>query len=61
MKLKMRKDSSKVPADSMRTDSAAETQEKKRGNTRGDTEVEELKMQIQKLNKRLEVMSKLNC
>lgn len=57
LKLKMRKDSSKVPADSMKTDSAAEKLEKKRENTRGDTEVEELKMQIQKLNKRLEVMS----
>jgi len=41
LKLKMRKDSSKMPADSMRTAAAAEKQEKKREATCGDPEGEE--------------------
>lgn len=56
LKANMRDDSAKVPVASMRID-PKEKLEKQRVDTHGESEVKELKKQIHKLNKQLEVMS----
>lgn len=56
LKAKMRDDSAKVPVASIRID-PKEKLEEQRVDTHGESEVKELKKQIHKLNKQLEVMS----